>query len=272
MLLRVYIDEAGINKGAPVLTVAGWMAKPSVWQAFSREWTKVLKPTGIKVYHATDAQACRGEFDGWEKDEVAALAAKLLPLMPKYADGASINLNMNDFEAAIEGRPELRKCFPDPYGACFHWMTLQLVRVAQKRNQDTKFALVHEQNDRQHEAQEAYDWIKDNHDYGGSLISLSFAKKDAFVPLQAADILAFESSKRLKDPSKPDRIPWAILNPVHKRTSCMYYDKRNMHRLIALLETVSAKMQDLAAVEEAAKRLLEMSRRSHRSRQPSRQR
>ena len=55
MLLRVYIDESGTDKGAPVLTVAGYVAKPSQWQTFSKEWTRVLKPTGIKVYHATDA-------------------------------------------------------------------------------------------------------------------------------------------------------------------------------------------------------------------------
>jgi hypothetical protein len=264
MLLRVYIDESGTDKGAPVLTVAGYVAKPSQWQTFSKEWTRVLKPTGIKVYHATDAQACRGEFEGWKKEEVAALASKLLPIIPKYAAGISINLNMRDFDAALEKRPELRSCFPDPYGACFHWMTLKLVELAKKHNGEARFALIHEQNSQQHEAQEAYDWIKDRRDTDGSLISLTFAKKDEFVPLQAADILAFEASKRIRDPSKPDRIPWTILNPVHKRTSCMYYDKSNMHRLIALLETVSEKMRNLNAVEEAAKQWLRISRRSQR--------
>jgi hypothetical protein len=54
-LFKIYLDEAGINKDAPVLTVAGYVARPIVWKEFTKQWDRVLKPTGVECYHATDA-------------------------------------------------------------------------------------------------------------------------------------------------------------------------------------------------------------------------
>ncbi|HET9319546.1 MAG TPA: hypothetical protein VFO27_07215, partial [Bryobacteraceae bacterium] len=158
--LDVYLDEAGIDANSDVLTVAGYLAHPDDWEAFTREWDAVLKPTGVSCYHATDAQALQGEFKYWKSEQVSALCAQLLPIIVKHAVGISASVHVRDFEAAFERRPELRGLFPEPYTACVHWLVMGLVDLAQRHRKDAKYALVHEINDYQQQALESYNWVK----------------------------------------------------------------------------------------------------------------
>ena len=250
-LFKVYIDEGGTNADAPVLTVAGYAARASQWKLFTRDWNRVLKPTGIKVYHATDAQALRREFKNWTADQVGDLASKLLPIIPRYARGVSVSIDMREFNKAVGNRPDLLRVFASPYNACFHWFTMSLLDYAKRAKSEPRFALVHETNDMKGQAIEGFEWVKANTPFenGASLVSLSFADKDQFVPLQAADILAFEVGKRIKMPDNQPRRAWLALQ-ADKTVASQVYGKENMHKLVAELETISGMYGELDKLEQ----------------------
>lgn len=249
-LFKVYIDEGGTDENSPILTVAGYIARPSQWKLFTRDWTRVLKPTGIKVYHATDAQALEKQFKGWTGQQVGELCSRLLPIIPRYARGASVSIDMREFRAAVGHRPELMRVFSTPYNACFHWFTMSLLDWADRAGSEPKFAFVHEINDMKAQAIEGFEWVKKHSPFGngGSLLSLSFADKDEFVPLQAADILAFEVNKRLKDQSKHPRRAWLAMQ-ADQLVASQYYGKNNMPTLVAELEKISSLYGDLDKLE-----------------------
>jgi len=79
-------------------------------------------------------------------------------------------------------------------------------------------------------------------------ITLTFGSKADFVPLQAADVLAYEPNHKLRDPSKPTRIPWEIINPgadadkSESRIRLMHYGKDNMSELVRLLSEYRVKL------------------------------
>lgn len=240
-LFRVFIDEGGTDVSSPILTVAGYIARPSRWKLFARDWNRVLKPTGIAVYHATDAQALQGDFKGWTSEKIADLASKLLPIIPRYAAGVSASIDMRDFNLAIGSRPELLRVFSTPYNACFHWLVMSLADYAHRAGTEPRFALVHETNSMKAQAVEGFDWVRANSPFGNgkTLVSLSFADKTEFVPLQAADILAFEVNKRLKNLTGKPRKAWlALKGDTH--VASQYYNKNNMHKLVADLEKIAS--------------------------------
>jgi hypothetical protein len=72
----------------------------------------------------------------------------------------------------------------------------------------------------------------------GNIIGLQFAEKTDYVPLQAADILAYEGNKRLRDPSRPERRAWTALDPDKTRIFAAYYGRDNMAGLIDRLEKI----------------------------------
>jgi hypothetical protein len=58
------------------------------------------------------------------------------------------------------------------------------------------------------------------------------------VPLQAADVLAYEGNHRLRDLTAPDRRPWIALDPDNSRSLAAYYGKDNMVDLVTRLELI----------------------------------
>lgn len=146
-LVKFYLDEAGTHAEAPVLTVAGYGALPSQWKLFTKEWNATLRPAGIKCYHATDAQALKGEFKEWDAPKRDELVARLLPIIPKYAAGIAISIVMKDFNVTFASRPDLKDILGDPYAACFQWLVQTLVNLAQEHRSDSSLAFIHENND-----------------------------------------------------------------------------------------------------------------------------
>ena len=83
----------------------------------------------------------------------------------------------------------------------------------------------------------------------GAVSSFTFGSKEKYVPLQAADIYAYEANKRLRDPSRPNRRALDAIVPDKKRAVLRYLNRENMAPFIEGMEA-AAKMdpQDRAAI------------------------
>jgi hypothetical protein len=100
-MLKVYMDESGTHGGSPVVTVGAYIAKPSQWQAWQREWNRLKKP--IQVVHAADCANQDGEFKDWDQPERFAFAAKIIPVIPKHIPmGVAIGINLRAFDKAMK--------------------------------------------------------------------------------------------------------------------------------------------------------------------------
>jgi hypothetical protein len=236
-LLKVYIDESGVHADSPVVTVAAYMARPKQWAAFTREWVRAIKPA--KVYHATDAQNLRGEFKGWTSQQVDALAERALPIIPKHtAVAIAAGINMRDFRTAFASKPDLMKLLGDPYGACLQWvLTILMQEKAVKGNRE-QIAFFHEQNNFIGEASSAYKHVIERWNIGART-GFAFGSKEKFVPLQAADIYAYEANKRLRDTSKPNRRSLDALVPDKRYAELRYLNNENMADFMQMLEAAS---------------------------------
>ncbi len=71
-MLRGYFDESGEHDpgtGRMVqFTLGGVIASAEAWDAFAREWQAFLNETGLSAFHMTDFVAGRKEFVGWRAD------------------------------------------------------------------------------------------------------------------------------------------------------------------------------------------------------------
>jgi hypothetical protein len=249
------MDESGTHGDqSPVVTVGLYVGKPSAWQRWTKHWNaqKRKVPTGrnqVKVYHAVDCANRQGEFSGWQRDERDSYVAQLIPIIGQHdVMGITVGIHMPSFLAAMNGRPELREMFGDPYSACFQWAVQTLLNMMDERGDRQSVAFIHEVNPFKREAEAAFAYVNDVHVLGRRKVSLTFGTKEEYVPLQAADILAYESNHLLRDPSKAERIPWKLLNPgadvdeEKRRIRVLHYGQNNMHQLIDLLSAYRAKL------------------------------
>jgi hypothetical protein len=234
-VFRAFLDESGTHAGSPVITVAEYVARPTVWRRFVPKWQRTLRP--IKVFHSTDCNGFRREWEGWTRPDRDAHVAKLLPLLRNIEGvGLVIGMVLRDVEEAFSTRPYLRPYLGNPYEACLQWWLTILLQEMQKRGTREPVAVVHEENQYGGEAHRAFNWVKENNDPYGQLISFSFGAKYKFVPLQAADILAYDVGKRLLNIDGRPRKSFEALMREETDPLIKFYDKQNLGPLISMLE------------------------------------
>lgn len=234
-VIRMFVDESGIHDGSPVIAVAAYIARPLKWQKFTSEWRRVIRPAGIDVFHATDCNALQGAFKGWDREERDKLVARLMPIVPRYAFGYAVVVKLSEVEAMLETRPELRKYHRDPYQACFQWVLHTVLRHLGTLPSARPVAVVHEINDYQQSAIHAFNYVRESEPNGGLLLSLTFGSKAKFVPLQAADTLAYESARRIRYQDGPERRSLKALY-ADGRVAMKSFNRDNIAGYIEMLE------------------------------------
>jgi len=233
-VLNVYMDESGTHDDSPVVTVAAYIGRPRQWRDWTKEWNAAKKP--IKVFHASKAANLVGEFNGWTEAERDDLVKRILPVIPKHKfAGVVVGIRMKAFEEAMKPHPELREMFGTPYTACFHWTVKKIMNLMEETHNNERIAFFHEVNDYQGEASSAFEFIKRQRKTHISIMSLTFGGKNDFVPLQAADILAYEGNKKLRNPSGSERRAFQVLSPANGRMHVSFYGENTMPKLIEFL-------------------------------------
>jgi hypothetical protein len=238
VVLKAYMDESGTHAGSPVVTVAAYFARPRVWQGWTKEWNRAKRP--IKVVHASDCNNLTGEFAGWDRERRDAWVAELLPVIPRHRImGVAVGIHMDAFHREMQSRPDLRKLFGTPYTACFQWTVQTVMDMVGDWDARMSVSFIHEVNDYHSEANEAFRFIRDR--YGDRARGLSFTDKGDYVPLQAADVLAYEANHFLRDPERKKRRSWLALDPDDEmpRLRVRHYGEANMSDFVRRLSVLA---------------------------------
>lgn len=123
-----------------------------------------------------------------------------------------IALDKTEFRKATEGQEELLKALGNPYTTCFRWLVQSVLELL-KPGKKESLKFVHEKNNYEKEAKASFEFIAKDANPNKVPMRLLFGSKLEQMPLQTADILAYEAYKRFHEPDKPERKPWQILKP-----------------------------------------------------------
>lgn len=188
-----FFDESGTH-GSPVLALAGYLATVEQWTEFSREWGEALNQESLTHFHMSKFEARRGEFTGWDKERRLRLQKRLIGIIKRRVNvGIFCALNLRDYE---ETMTEWRKAhFGSPYNFCVKLCLGFTSLWAQKYKRTEPITFVIERG-------AGYN-SEINNSFNGifadetlrklfRLGSLTFVDKKAALPLQAADLFAYE--------------------------------------------------------------------------------
>ena len=255
-MIKIYMDESGTHGGSaksppsPFVTVGAYLAQPKVWSAFTKEWNAAKRPDGIKVYHAVDCANQRREFEGWSKPQSDAFAAKMLPIIAKHAGwSVVVGMEMAPFQEAMASHPHLKALFGTPYEACFQWVVQTILDKVEELGSRESLTFLHESNDYETQARKSFDWVKEHRKKHASNMVIAFGGKERYVPLQAADILAYEGNKRLRGivASRDWRRAWTVMSDGPDMNVLMY-GKDSMPFLIERLQLSYDQIQTFGKV------------------------
>jgi hypothetical protein len=202
VILTAYFDESGTHSGSEAVAVAGYVSTPDRWERFGQEWREALAAYNIEYFHMTDFANGTNPYKQWPKQKRRHRFERLVSIINKHAlASVGIVIPVSFYESAMS--PKAKRISGGPYGHAVRCCFMDLAKI------DRSNVVGHENV--------WIDYVFEAGVKGSGMIvktfresaknentrnqfrlhSIRFEDKRQFVPLQAADILAYELYKHM---------------------------------------------------------------------------
>jgi hypothetical protein len=191
--MSAFFDE---SESGQYFTVGGYLFRKSKVRPFEREWGRMLKSAQIPYFRMSACNAGEYPFDKMDWEERDKVAREAIRIIIKFASaGYFVAVRPKEFDAILG-----KDSFVDnPYTLCLYLCLMGLQLWANEHDPTALFGYFFEAGcNHQGDAERFVKAIGltergPNFRYSGH----SFVLKDRSMPTQAADVLAWHSSKNL---------------------------------------------------------------------------
>lgn len=206
-MLAVYIDDSGTHPDSDIAVAAGFASEIGYWSAFESEWKAALSVAGIlnEGFHSSEFEAQqKPTFSGWSNAKRDTLREALVKAITDHAlVGVAAAVKKSDYDALVQGK--LREKLGDHHytfavQACLYqlqgWMRYANYHEPMQYVFD-RMSNLKSKNEINLVFDDLYRHGIHNR-FGIEPGGYSFESRKAFIPLQAADIIAWESFTYMK--------------------------------------------------------------------------
>lgn len=191
---HVYIDESGTHDGSPVLTMSGYLFRSEQAKRFGRDWQKELDRLGLPCAHMTDCATGNGDYAGFTVEKRLESEIKLIEhIKRRSVFGFSVSLQPERYAEILAGETEA----PSPYTFALMGCLSVVRRWVERTDYTGKIAYFFEAGHRHQKEANGYlnDVVTKNELAAErfAYVAHSFVDKRAAPPLQAADMLAWQT-------------------------------------------------------------------------------
>lgn len=243
-----YFDESGTHDNSEVFAIAGYIGGEAQWGDFEHSWTQVLRLEGVQTFHMAplSANPRRGPFKGWSDDRAECFLGRLFEVINAHElFGIAAFVRWSDFNDVL--RPALvlprDAAYKHPYIFCLQSCMSMLVEHWPRLPYSLSIRPITCVFDRNHEmrgkATEHFFHMVDIRGWEKQFHVIAFAPKHLVIPLQAADLLAYETYKygtnAFRNPDEPRR---KELTKLVEERRCLFnfVDRTTLTELAAKLE------------------------------------
>lgn len=216
--LEGYLDASGqqTNLNDKTVIVSAVLSTPFYWQEFNREWMKLLndekiplesdqkQPVFYTAYFQNKNYPFRDKF-GWHDTRYNNFYAKLIETINRRSlFSFAIAIDLLDYRKFINERPYAVSIFRSAGTFASILCFLKCAQYACKYKYDETISYVFDRNDTfSRELQLSYEILSQHLDqlkeWHFKVGGLTFGNKEVYTPIQAADVIAWEMSKHIKN-------------------------------------------------------------------------
>lgn len=203
--LKAYFDESESHAMSPLrfLSLGGCTMQHESWKLLAGEWSDVLRAFGVTVYRSSALNASRGEYAGWtgpQKDEyrgalseviTASWRGNMMSICPVYS---WVIFDLNAFDEGAKRRPDVNL-------TAYELAVLMIVggcrnAIANISGENTLGIFFEAGRDVRFHVRSYLNRQKES---DARIVDTSFVEKDYHIPLQVADMVAYEVLKSYHD-------------------------------------------------------------------------
>lgn len=199
-MLKVYFDESYNHRTAKepnaplVYTVAGYLADDELWSAFEQEWSQALMSVGLPFFHMADYESRLNHYEQWPNEQRVEFLQTLHAIINRHVlKGISTSVLLSDYESLTD---EQRYAFGEPHIYALVNCMKTIARLCDEFDHHEPIDYFFENGVFDGRVREFFSTFRRDEIIGYRLGSIDFPSKDC-MPLQAADILAYEMTKEM---------------------------------------------------------------------------
>ena len=193
-MLYAYLDEGGTHAQSPVVTICGLVAPATLWSAFEPDWQEKLGNLRVPYFHAAPCEAGDKPYKHLSRPLRESLFAGVATVIAKHKP-IVINVAVKRAEwDAAKARGETP--FADPYHQVFEFAMQQLAQWSLSEMDGEPMALMFAKHPQYQKQGERIFMLYSRSSWGNVFEPLAFGNPESIIPLQAADLIVYEKTKR----------------------------------------------------------------------------
>jgi hypothetical protein len=188
--------------GSKAIIFAGCLATPLEWLGFEGKWQRVLDDVGIDMFHMNKFANRQPPFDGWSEEKLAECLGRLLDIMEQHVGlTVGVALPSHAYDSIFS---DTARRLRGPYATVATFLILDVAEALKTMKGDHWIRYIIESGTQG--AGEILTLYQENTRYPEDkawtrIKGLSFENKRCYLPLQAADIVAYEIYRHfVRDP------------------------------------------------------------------------
>ena len=214
-MLQMFIDDSGSGGDSRFYILAGFKARVAVWEAFSDDWKAVLdSDPKIAYFKMSEAESLKGPFKGFSKEQRNKKVNKFIDVIDGHDIWlTTVALPQQDYDQII--RPASSQVYATPYLYAFMWIVMacaghtrqfgqlsdlgknELWNTYDPDNVEKIDFIFDRQKPEEDDAKRHYELIRTYAEWAPLVGSIRYEDEKQFLPLQAADLAAWQNRRRL---------------------------------------------------------------------------
>jgi len=237
------LDPTGVvaNRYVPrTFVVGGFLATDRIWGRIEDEWAECNKWAGVSRYRAAAVNSRTGEFEGWKKEKRDEYSARLLKALGRHGTelcAVSMGLKIRDYERIIS--EEGRRKWGEPNVVCFKQCVSYIAQLMGNLGPAYRFSTIVDRGDDLNGVGDCFYGMKDSKrwGFGHRLFICTAADAEDLIPLQTADLIAYETFKYLHSDRDPELVRHALKAILpHNKVLGKWWNAERLEGMKDLLE------------------------------------
>lgn len=195
-MLKAFFDDSGTSPVNRVAAVAGYIANAYHWERFNKQWTSLLREFRVHIMRRSDLESLKGQYETWNKDRQIDFIERAHRIIKKNTSvGIGTSVIKEHFETILP--KDLKDTLGGVYGWCAHECLMKVEHWCDAKKYTGKVFYIFEAGTKGHgQIDAAMRLFFNMPEYKKRFRIQGWTFHDkTLIPLQAADVLAYEVFK-----------------------------------------------------------------------------
>jgi hypothetical protein len=200
-ILRSFVDDSGSGGDSPWFVLAGYIGTVEQWDAFDEPWRRVLDgPPKLDYFKSSEAESLRadGQWAGITKDQRNQRITSLIEVIGQHTlRSMYVRVRQQDYDEVI------KPYVPPEWDNAYYFLFTGIIAAGTSVEKYTGSSRPVEfffDNTNRHEKKQSrvlYGQMAERPQLSTRVVNVHYEDEKEFLPLQAADLLAWQVRRRL---------------------------------------------------------------------------